>query len=95
MTRDENKDVGIHCVHPNLRAVQGILLITLVVVVLTFANVLDNLDGCGGDVGIGMALIAALFAALPGKGASVIRIFLEGFILEGGFVSAENAVCRL
>lgn len=73
----------------------SIFIFTLVVTVLTFANVLNSLQGCGGSIGVGMALIASLLAALPGEGATVIRALLEGFILEEGFTSAENAVCGL
>jgi hypothetical protein len=36
-----------------------------------------------------------MLAALPGEGATAIRVFLESFILEEGFTSAENAACGL
>lgn len=73
----------------------SIFIFTLVVTVLTFVNVLNSLQGCGGSIGVGMALIASLLAAIPGDGATVIRVFIEGFILEEGFTSAENAACGL
>ncbi|MFV1977302.1 MAG: hypothetical protein ACC651_16285, partial [Candidatus Scalindua sp.] len=72
-----------------------IIMLTLVVAVLTFTNVLDNLDGCAGDVGVGMALITALISILPGESAAVIRTLIQGFILSEGFTEAENTVCNL
>ena len=71
----------------------GILLLMTVVVVLTFVNFLDKLDGCGGNIGLGMALVAAVIAAIPGKNATALRLLLEGTILADGFSAAENAVC--
>ena len=73
----------------------GVFTFTLVVVILTFANILDSLDGCGGDIGVGAALIGAIIAAIPGEGASLIRLVFQGFIFENGFSAAENAACDL
>lgn len=73
----------------------GIFAFTLVVLVLTFANVLNSLSACASDLGVGAALIAAIIAAIPGEGASLIRLALQGFIFENGFSAAENAACDL
>ncbi|MFV1998709.1 MAG: hypothetical protein ACC641_11970, partial [Acidiferrobacterales bacterium] len=73
-----------------------IIMLSLVVAVLTFSNILNNLDGCSGNIGVGMALIISLVTALLGKeGASVIRIFMESFIASSGFVDGANTVCNL
>jgi hypothetical protein len=83
---------------PGLAAYFGPLFIALmlvVVVVLTFVIVLDSLDGCQGDAGVGIALMLALLSAAPGEGPAIFRIFYEGFIISEGFVSISNRVCNL
>ncbi|HET6725346.1 MAG TPA: transglutaminase-like domain-containing protein [Gammaproteobacteria bacterium] len=78
------------------------VLMTAIVAVLTFTTVLSSLSGCGGKVGVGVAVLAAFISLIPGeegeisrKVASAVRLFLSDFILSNGFTSAENAVCKL
>lgn len=66
-----------------------------IVAVLAFSNTLNSLDGCGGNVGVGVALISSVISLIPGEGAAVIRIFLSGWLYPSGFSALENMVCDL
>lgn len=78
-----------------LFTVFAIFLIMLFTAIATFSSILDQLDGCGGDVGVGMALIISVQYFIPSPNAASIRIFIESFIGAGGLTAGETAVCGL
>jgi hypothetical protein len=85
----------VNAIFPALLPLSAFLVVifTIVVAGLTFTVTLDNLNGCGGPIGIDAAIIATLISLLPGKGAAALRSALQGFLFEGAFTDAENAVC--
>lgn len=70
------------------------VMVLVALVALTFANTLNGMEGCAGDMGVILASGAAATAAIPGKKfIRALKAFVIGFIVPNSINSGVRGVC--